>query len=183
MKRCPLFFFLIIFLWGCSKSSEPANVIKEDRMVDVLTDLHLADGYSSTFYNDSTGTKSALIYAALYKKYQLDSASLRHNIDYYAKHPDIMVKLYDSVNNRLNIIQSLAMKAESQRYRMESKRRSDSLYYHDARLDSIYKGIIMDTMSYGPFTRYSLRKKIVRGPVRVNIQESPADSVSIRAVN
>lgn len=168
----------MLSLASCNSDGIPSNVLQGDKMIDLLVDLHLADGYSSTQYNDTTGLNSVKMYTSLYKKYNLDSAGIRHNLDYYIEHPDKMIPLYDSVNARLEHLQRVAIKNESERYRIQSERVRDSLYYHDKRLDSIYKGMIMDTMSYGPFYRFSPKAILMQKPVAppVNLPR-PAQSL------
>ncbi len=154
MKSLQVFFFLIIFFAACSADKVPSGIIKEKEMVKVLVDLHIADGYANVHYTDVERRRVQVIYQALYKKYNTDSLSIRRSIEYYTRHPDVMITLYDQVNAQLEEMSGIAAKQDRERSVVEQKRYQDSLYYNDHSRDSLYRGFKSDTMSYGPFRRY-----------------------------
>lgn len=170
MKSLKAVFFLIIFLSACSGNKVPAGIFGQKEMVDVLVDLHLADGYASVHYSESDRALVRSKYQALYKRYGTDSASVRKSIAYYTRQPDVLVSLYDQVNARLEKMSTSAAMADAIRTEKEQKRIRDSLYYSDHRRDSLYRGFKGDTMSYGPFFRFI-------GHASVPVRPDPAQFV------
>lgn len=90
--------FLILFA-SCQKvkdTEKPENLIPEDKMVDVLTDLTILN--SAKNYNrrilEATGMKPDVY---LYKKHQIDSLQLAKSTEYYAQKFDV----YENINNRV----------------------------------------------------------------------------------
>lgn len=93
-------FFVYVFTSSC-KDSVPEQIISQDDMVPVLRDLHLANGYTSSMYGDSANSKIASIYQALYKKYDIDSITLRRSISFYAQSPEKLEVIYTQVQAQL----------------------------------------------------------------------------------
>ena len=85
---------------SCSKRGEkiPADIIPEDKMVQILVEVHLAESQSqmSVQYNDIRYLKQSY-YQYIFKKHQTNYKQLEKSFNYYAAHPDIFSKIYDEV--------------------------------------------------------------------------------------
>jgi len=104
MTRLLLLFFIFVFFSACG-DGVPKGIIAKENMVSVLTDLHLADGYTSSLYGDSTNQKVASVYKALYKKYGTDSIGLRKSLIYYSERPEELEIIYNQVEANLSGIE------------------------------------------------------------------------------
>ncbi|WP_374163906.1 DUF4296 domain-containing protein [Arcticibacter sp. MXS-1] len=159
MKHLPALFFLIIFFASCGANKAPEGVIPQEKMTDVLTDIHLADGYASVNYTDSGKAKVAALYQAVYKKYDTDSVQVRKSLEYYTKHPDVLQLIYKDITARIETLTRDAQKEDERRYKEQQARIRDSLFYHDKRLDSLNHGFRIDTLPYWPFEKFVVKKK------------------------
>lgn len=90
-------FFLII---SCRKST-PEGILPEQTMVELMSEVHLVDGYLSTLSIDSSRKIINSLYGHIFDKYQLDSAGFQKNVDYYLGNPTLSKKLYGTINQSM----------------------------------------------------------------------------------
>ncbi len=102
-KYIILFFSGSLLLFACHKSAH--GVIKPDVMINLLTDIHLADGEMMDIPQipDSMYKYGMGKYMQVFKKYQVDTADFRTSYKYYTMHPDDMVSIYDAVLKKLTV--------------------------------------------------------------------------------
>ncbi len=150
--------FLKVFVIACILSScqnieeikKPDNLIPEDKMVEVLTELNLLN--SAKNYNkrilEETGLQPDTY---LYSKYKIDSLQLAESTTYYAKKYDKFDGIYQKVKQNLE-----AMKAKLEVIREEEQRIEDSLRALDKKdtlkIDSLQtpKNIMIDSLGLQP---------------------------------
>ncbi|WP_207426352.1 DUF4296 domain-containing protein [Pedobacter sp. SYSU D00535] len=122
MRSSLALFFLFIFFSGCTRDKVPAGVLAEGKMIEVLTDVHLADGYTSTLdsYNDST--KIVQLYKAVYKKHGIDSMQFKKSLEYYSKSPKKLQLMYKQIDEQLVKLQKSEEKREQQRLKDEQRK-------------------------------------------------------------
>lgn len=114
MKKKIVVFSLFISLFSCENKSEtmPKDILSEDKMVSIMTDIHLIEGELTKHHY--TRDSSALLYFLykknLFKKYQINDSIYARSSKYYNMHPGLMDKVYG------RIIDTLSLKEE------ESKR-------------------------------------------------------------
>jgi len=102
MKRFFVILILCALFYTC-KPGIPKDIIQPDKMEKVLHDIHIVDGYSTSFANpDSSKKVISSLYKGIYKKFGIDSALYNQSLDYYYKHPDVMKKMYDNISLNLN---------------------------------------------------------------------------------
>jgi len=72
-------------------------------MVNVLVDIHLADGMADENMRHSSGfvLDSASLYGSVFKKYGVTRAQFDSTMNYYSEHPDDLQKMYNQVTARL----------------------------------------------------------------------------------
>lgn len=123
MKRFLGILLVIIFFVACGKS-RPKDIFPEPKMIDILFDLHLADGYINSYPMDSIEQKKINPYLSVYQKYGTDSAEVRRNLDYYAAHPQDMENVYAQISKRLKseeeIIQNQALSKQRAIFKQDS---------------------------------------------------------------
>lgn len=138
LRKISLVFFLFSF-FSCYHENkeviqEPQKLLSKEQMVDILTDLQLAEGiliYSKIERLPSQNSGIA-IYSLVIEKYNLTREELQENIDFYNNDPKLMEKIYDEVLVRLNKMQFelnlQAMKLDSiQKFKRDSIRIHDSI--------------------------------------------------------
>ena len=100
----PAIFLLIL---SCEKPiiEKPENLIKEDKMVEMLTDIHLAEAtFSNRRYQDTLLSKSssANFYYSVLDKYQIPDSVFEKSFIFYASQPKKFEKMYRQVMNKIN---------------------------------------------------------------------------------
>lgn len=115
---------LLVFFGSCQnveRTKKPEDLIPEDRMVDVLTEISLVHGARS--YNkqmlEQTGLKPE---EYIWRRFNIDSAQFARSNDYYARNYQQYQRIYDRVKLRL---ENLKMTYDS--LREEEERRRDSI--------------------------------------------------------
>lgn len=137
MRRL-LLFFLYVFISSCGNGTSK-GIIPKEKMISLLTDLHLANGYTSSLYGDSSKEKLAATYKAVYKKYGTDSVELRKNLSYYSQRPEELVLIYKEVEKKLSKLEK-GERARTDRIQKEFMRKiklEEETELRRERIDSI----------------------------------------------
>lgn len=121
MRSLLILFFLFVFFSSCGDDTTQ-GVIPKGAMVSLLTDLHLADGITSTYYGDSASQKVAIVYKAIYKKYGTDSVAVRKSLSYYTERPEELELMYKQVEVNLLKLQK-EEQAREERVQKEALRK------------------------------------------------------------
>jgi len=102
MKQIQFLFLSLFFLPGCNSNSIPKGVLDEQKMVNVLTDLTIVDGYmSGLMYSDSLRSGGRNIYATVYKNHNISKAIFEKSLKYYSRQPALLDSMYSRVNTKL----------------------------------------------------------------------------------
>ncbi|MDR2908028.1 MAG: DUF4296 domain-containing protein [Bacteroidales bacterium] len=111
-------FILVLFagltLTNCSsKPAKPQPFLKEKQMVELLTDMHMAEAMlqqkqSRVSNMDSTRLYANSMYSKLFEEYGLNKTSFEANMAYYTYYSRELEKIYTEVDNRLRTLDSLA---------------------------------------------------------------------------
>lgn len=105
LMETKIFLFALFFLSimsSCSEKKKPAHILDEQKMVNIMTDLHIIDGYmSSLMYNDSTRTKGKNFYASVYDKHKITRAEYERSLKYYSMNPVLLDSMYSKVERIL----------------------------------------------------------------------------------
>lgn len=100
-----LFIFPVFF--ACSKLTveKPAVLVQEDKMIDMLMDIHLAEAtFSTRRHRDSLVMKSssADFYYSILEKHQVPDSVFEQSFVFYASQPRKFEKMYRQAMNKLN---------------------------------------------------------------------------------
>lgn len=88
---------------ACRQNKVPNNVIANDKMVNVLVDMHIADAVLSRVSNQDTMLMMASSkYYIIFKKYNIDSAMFSRSLKHYNYQPDELAKIYARVIDSIN---------------------------------------------------------------------------------
>lgn len=102
MKQLQIFFLSILTLTACSKNQPPEGVLDEQRMVSVLADLTVIDGYMSTLmYTDSLRIRGKNFYATVYKHHNISKETFENSMKYYSSQPVLLDSMYSRVARKL----------------------------------------------------------------------------------
>lgn len=136
--------FLFFSCQNVEKVEKPENLIPQQKMAEVLTDLSLlnsAKNYNRRLLED-TGLKPD---EYLYSKHNIDSAQLSQSTRYYASNQNQLEAIYKKVKNNLEKLQrELAKKKKKEERLLDSLGKSpkdsliqDSILGKPPRLDSL----------------------------------------------
>lgn len=82
--------------------------MQPQKLCDVLTDIHLADGSLKANYilGDSASKIAPHLYKQVYERHQIDSATLQKSLNYYTDHPEKLEYVYTLINEKLSKLES-----------------------------------------------------------------------------
>lgn len=85
----------IVFL-GC-KEPESQPSIAQDRMVEILVDVHLVEASLLGFSEEQKDSLSQFYYHQIYEIHSISEDSFLTEMDYLKRHPDYLEKTYAKV--------------------------------------------------------------------------------------
>jgi len=146
-------FIIACFLSSCQNIEEvkkPDNLIPEDKMIDVLTELSLLNSAKNKNRRilEETGLQPDTY---LYSKYEIDSLQLAESTTYYAKKYDKFDGIYQKVKQNLEV-----MKAKMEVIQEEEQRVEDSIRALDIKdtlsVDSLQlpNSVLIDSLGTPP---------------------------------
>lgn len=114
IRQLAIWLCLGLLLMQCNSSgpadlgAEPANLVDEDKMADILAEVHLSEARIAKLAIASSDT-SALLFKRLHtqtlKKFDVDTASYSQSFVYYSAHPDQLAKIYEQVVDKLKAVE------------------------------------------------------------------------------
>lgn len=115
--------FLLTFLFtACSLDDKPENLIPEDKMAKVLTEIHILEAQINNLHFQHEDS-SVYVYQKkrfeLMKTFALDTTTFRVSLKYYLLNPDKMKEIYSEVKKNLEA----KKKAIEAKKAMEDKRK------------------------------------------------------------
>ena len=134
LKKIILFFSITVAFVACQdieKSEKPENLIPEDKMVDVITEISLlqsARNFNKRIF-ENTGIEGQ---EYVFEKYNIDSLQFKRSNDYYADNYEIYQRIYDSVKQGFE-----RMKVKLDTLQKQEQRLKDSIA--EAKRDSLGK--------------------------------------------
>ena len=107
MKKTLLLLFVICFFFSCDsekKRPAPAVLLTESQMVDVLMDVQIMEATIS--YKKNANQKTEYLrksgYDTIFAHYGIADSIFKENMTYYYEaEPQTLLRVLDSVNNRL----------------------------------------------------------------------------------
>lgn len=101
MQRLILGLLPLFFISISCKKQVPEGILPQEDMVELMSEVHILDGYISNIPVDSAKKVMDPLYEQVFSKYGLDSVSFTKNVDYYFGNPDLTSKTYDQVLKNL----------------------------------------------------------------------------------
>ena len=108
-KFFTLLFVLFVFIF-CSNPmvEKPEKLVKEDMMISMLADIHLAEAaYNNLRNRDTLVEKSSSVdfYYSVLDKYQVPDSVFERSFVFYASQPRKFERMYRQAMNKLNEIE------------------------------------------------------------------------------
>jgi Domain of unknown function (DUF4296) len=98
------FFLLTFLLTACGSDDKPKNLISEDKMAKILTEIHILESQINNMHFQHEDS-SIFVYQKkrfeLMKTFDLDTATFRVSLKYYLLNPDKMKSVYVEVKKNL----------------------------------------------------------------------------------
>lgn len=94
--------FISVFAISCSNHRH--EILSPEKMIDVLTDMHIADALGADYDLRKSNIRfdSTTIYTNLFKKHQVSKAQLDSSMVFYSQQPELFMQMYDEVFARLS---------------------------------------------------------------------------------
>jgi len=124
-----LFFSLLLFCCACNSNRIPDNIIQPDRMTNLLTEIHIADGsmYNTMQIPDSLYKYGTAKYLLVFRTFHTDSLQFKKSMKYYSRKPDLLAKMYEQVATNLKQKSDSLNKVSQIQIAKDTKRREDSV--------------------------------------------------------
>lgn len=105
MKRLIFFIVLIIGQVSCGDSNRPEGLLSEDQMVQVMVDIHMAEGLAGSLpvSYDSSKKLYPMFESRVFEKHQVEDSVYRESLQYYLRDAKKMEELYGRVVDSLNV--------------------------------------------------------------------------------
>ncbi len=96
---------LTMIFAGCNKEEKPPEgTLSEEKMADILTDIHIAESRVTRLQLKSLDS-SILIFDKLkqevWKKNKVDTLVYRTSYSFYMTHPQYMTRIYENVKKQI----------------------------------------------------------------------------------
>lgn len=98
MKGFYLFILSLLFLSSCKDNNLPKDLIEEQKMIHIMSELHIVDGYmSSLSYTDSVRINGKNFYNTVYKNNGITKAQYENSLKHYSMDPVKLDSMYSDV--------------------------------------------------------------------------------------
>lgn len=97
MQRLILGLLPLFFIVFSCKKQVPEGILPQEDMVELMTEVHILDGYISNIPVDSAKKVIDPLYEQLFAKFGIDSTAFNKNVNYYFGNPALTMKTYDQV--------------------------------------------------------------------------------------
>ncbi len=106
MKKIIPLVIALAFGLACSPENPPEGILPEDKMVEILVDIHMAEGIASslTIPYDSSRKVYPLLEKQVFQKHQIEDSVFLRSFTYYLRNSATMERIY------ARTIDSLAVK-------------------------------------------------------------------------
>jgi hypothetical protein len=123
-----IIFSLLIFCLSCNiENKPPQNVIPKDKMIDILVDMHLADGMFTIVEIRSEMAKKDSInfYSVIFENHGYTRQDFDTTVYYYSHNINEYNKIYIEVLNRLSEMETSVKKEEQEQKAEEEKEQKE----------------------------------------------------------
>lgn len=108
MKRLLILSFCFLFLAACDAAKRPDELLSQDKMVEVLIDIHITEGLTSAMpvAYDSSKVLYKLLEKDVFIKHEVSDSVFTQSMLYYLRDPAEMEHIYSRVVDSLLVRES-----------------------------------------------------------------------------
>lgn len=110
--RTNLWAVILVFMSCVENSKVPKDILKKEKIAEILTEIHLAEARVSKMELGSMDS-SVVVFNKLQKdiwaKFEVDSALYKKSYAFYASNPESMNELYEIISKNLQKSDSTAI--------------------------------------------------------------------------
>ena len=185
MKRfCHIALLLLVVAVAACRGP---RVIPRAKLVDIYTDMFMADQVVRENDTPRTAMDSLLVYEYVFEKYGYDTDDYMHSLRYYLRDPERFAKVFEEVAERLEneakSLDPLIQHLDEVAHRMGAKRPQIDSILAPFSKDSMYVGlarVVRDSSRYPAWFRLvGVHKDTLMVPV--DTLKAPADSLEVPA--
>ena len=103
MRNKVLYVLLLILLSGCGM--RPWGVLSSNEMVAVLLDVHVAEAAMKVVDTSAKRIEKQEYYNIIFEKHNTTKEQFDKSLDWYARHPKVLVEIYDDVKKEAERLQ------------------------------------------------------------------------------
>ncbi|WP_395625511.1 DUF4296 domain-containing protein [Daejeonella sp.] len=102
MKVFHLLILCLLFFTACTDNNSPKDLIEEQKMINIMSELHIIDGYmSSLTYTDSIRINGKNFYNTVYKNNGITKSQYENSLKHYSMDPVKLDSMYSDVQKIL----------------------------------------------------------------------------------
>ena len=107
MNRSSLWPCLLLglFLVACREEAPPL-LIPEDKLVDVLVDVHLAEASLQNRFGPVKDSLAQAYYQKIYELHEVEAATFEETMERLRRHPERSERIYEQVMERLSTMEA-----------------------------------------------------------------------------
>jgi hypothetical protein len=108
VKNIIISILLLLTVLSCNQQKSsvtvPADVLSPDSMVQVLSDIHLAEAEATLHpYSDSLGIINLpAYYKYIFNNHKLDTAMFNRSMNFYLSNPELLNTVYNGILDELS---------------------------------------------------------------------------------
>ena len=103
MRNKVLYVLLLILLSGCGM--RPWGILSHDEMVVVLLDVHVAEAAMKIVDSSAKRIEKQEYYNTVFEKHNITKEQFDKSLDWYARHPKLLVAIYDDLKKEAERLQ------------------------------------------------------------------------------
>lgn len=110
MKHLALLLFGLVLCLSCSSDRKPKGLLSEDKMVSVIVDIHLAEGFvqSLPIPYDSSRKLYPALERDVFEKHAVTDSVYLESFQYYLRDAVFMERVYARVIDSLTVVEKRA---------------------------------------------------------------------------
>jgi len=94
--------FFIVGVLSCQpKSTIPENLISEERLIDVIVEMELAQSLNKVQVLEQDSIELNTLFENIYKEFEINQFQIDENLKYYSETPEKMEVIYEKVIEKL----------------------------------------------------------------------------------
>lgn len=95
---------------ACSRNTPPKGILSEDKIVEVLIDIHMAEGTVSSLSipYDSSKKIYPILEKKVFLKHQITDSVYMKSFEYYLRDSKVMERIYSRTIDSLSLKEKLA---------------------------------------------------------------------------